>query len=300
MKKILITGGSGFIGSSVRKALCDPKFEILTVGRNEKEDFKIDLIDPRLKTIVEDFLPDTVCHFASGSNILRATEDAKRDFDDTVVATDCLITALKTLKSKSVKIVYLSSQAVYGLPKYLPVDEAHQTKPVTVYGEHKLRAENIIAQSNLNYLIFRVSSVFGPNQNHKKSGVIAKFIHNMQNNQPPIVFNSFDLVCDLIYISDLVNAVVKATLNDLIHSEVFNLGSGKAVTLKQVLDILYKYFPAAPEPRLEINPLYLSKEQKGMYLDIKKIQAQLQWTLKYNTEDGIKETLADIKLTEKV
>ena len=86
-RRILITGGSGFIGSEVKNCLNDSSFQILSIGRSKNEDIVIDLKNPELKSVVEDFLPDVVCHFASGTNIARANENKEKEFNDTVLST---------------------------------------------------------------------------------------------------------------------------------------------------------------------------------------------------------------------
>lgn len=290
-KKILITGGAGFIGSNVKNSLKNLNYEILSIGRNKLEDLKIDLKDPSLQNIIKDFLPDVVCHFASGSNIRRASEDVETEFNDTVCATENLLKVLSSLNLEEIKILYLSSQAVYGLPLYLPVDEVHPTKPLTAYGNNKLKVETLITRSKLNYLIFRISTVYGKEQDYNKSGVVASFIEKMKNNEPPIVFNSLDVVTDLIYVNDVTGAIIKAIKDDSLRNEIFNLGSGKAISLKDLLKILYKYFPRAPQAKLQTNTIYPTKKQKGLYLDIRKIQARLNWAAKYNIEEGLKEML---------
>jgi len=300
-KRILITGGSGFIGSHLKFFLDD--FEILTIGRSKNEDCQIDLSNPELENIIKDFSPEVVCHFASGSNILRAEENKEKEYKDTVLSTKHLITVLEKLKT--VTLIYLSSQAVYGLPENLPVPETHSKKPISVYGKNKLEAEKIITQSNLNYLIFRISSIYGSGQDYKKSGVVSKFINWMKNNEPPVVFNSFDLFSDFIYIDD-VSRAIGALIQKNIKNEIFNLGSGKATTLQEVLDVLYKYFPGAPKPRLETNSLYPVKaihelpQHKGLYLDIGKIKSKLNWDCKYNINSGLREMLGTVNLTQKV
>ena len=293
-RKILITGGSGFIGKNLRQELSELDYETFTIGRNEEEDLKIDLgrdgATLSLQNGIKNFSPDLVCHFASGSNIQRAEEEKEKEFKNTVIATENLLECLKKVVPKS-KIIYLSSQAVYGLPSYLPVDELHLTKPVNIYGENKLKVEKLIIQSGLDYLIFRVSSVFGLNQDYKKSGVIAKFINKMKNNESPIVFNSMDIVSDFIYIKDLVSVISKAMLNDAINKEIFNLGSGKPVSMKELLYSLYKYFPDVPPPKIEKNPLYINQEYKGFYLNINKIRNKLKWACQYSLQDGLKDML---------
>ena len=294
-RKILITGGSGFIGSHLKKYLDD--FEIITVGRSKNEDYKIDLSDSKLEDIVKDLSPDIVCHFASGSNILRAEENKEQEYKDTVLSTKTLIQALS--KFKNITVIYLSSQAIYGLPENLPVVETQPAKPISVYGKNKSEAEKIIIQSGLNYLIFRISSIYGLGQDYKKSGVIAKFINWMKNNEPPVVYNNFNSFSDFIYIDDVINAIV-LSIQKNIQNKIFNLGSGKAITLKEILDILYKYFPGTPKPRLETNLLYPHKKYNGLYLNTDKIKSRLNWDCKYNIEDGLREMLSVLNLTQRV
>ncbi|OGI18894.1 MAG: hypothetical protein A3B68_06630 [Candidatus Melainabacteria bacterium RIFCSPHIGHO2_02_FULL_34_12] len=300
-KKALITGGAGFIGSHVKDELKKLNFEILSVGRNKKEDVQADFKAPEFKNIILDFMPDVVCHFGSGSNIARAEENKEKEFEDTVLSTQVLIKYLLELKKKPEKIIYLSTQAVYGCSDILSVGESHEVKPVTAYGENKLKAENIIINSNLNYIIFRISSVYGATQDYLKSGVIAKFVNRMKNNQSPIVFNSIDNFSDFIYIDDVVNGIMKGiTSGDEVKNEIFNLASGKPTTLREVLDILYGYFPSVLQPELQINTLYPGKNSKGIYLDIKKIKSKLQWDCKYNIEDGLASMLKTMSLLENV
>ena len=300
-RKILITGGSGFIGSQLKKSLQNYDFEITTIGRSKNEDYQIDLSDSKLKDLIKDFSPDIVCHLASGSNILRAEEDKEKEYKDTVLSVRNLINSLCELRNAFV--IYLSSQAVYGIPEKLPVTEAHPTKPVSVYGENKLEVENEIIQSGLSYLIFRISSIYGPGQDYKKSGVIAKFINKMKSNEPPVVFNGLEMFSDFIYVRDVIDVITLAIqkIEDKnIKNQIFNLGLGKAVSLKEVLDILYRFFPVAPKPKLETNFHYPYGEYKGLYLDTNKIKSKLNWNCKYSIEEGLKDMLKAGNLISKI
>lgn len=299
--KILITGGAGFIGSNLKEQLRGSDSEILTIGRTNSEDIQLYLSSPKLKSIISEFKPNIVFHLASGSNITRADKDKQKEFNDTVISTNNLVQSLSALDINS-KLIYLSSQTVYGIPNYLPVDELHPVNPRTVYGENKLVVENIIKNSKLKYWIFRVSSVYGLGQDYKKSGVIAKFINCMRNNEPPIVYNSYDLYFDFIYVKDLIDVLCIATHKSFasdLQNEVFNLGSNTPTTLEMLLEILYGYFPRAPKAKLEKSNLYLEKEHKGLYLDINKIKLAFNWQPKYNIEAGLNEMLKEFKLLKK-
>lgn len=300
-EKILITGGAGFIGSNLKERLKKSDYEILTIGRSNNEDVRLYLSSPGLKSVISKFKPDLVFHLASGSNIVRAEKDKEKEFDDTVTSTNNLIESLSVL-SRDSKLVYLSSQTVYGVPNYLPVDELHPTNPLTIYGENKLIVENMIKKSKLKCLIFRVSSVYGLGQDYKKSGVVAKFINCMRNNESPVVYNSYDLCFDFVYIKDLIDVLCLATNKSFVsklQSDTFNLGSGIPATLKRLLEILYSYFPQAPRAKLEKSNLYLEKEHKGLYLDINKIRQAINWQPKYNIETGLDEMLKEFKLIRK-
>lgn len=292
--KVLITGGAGFIGNAVKLKLTNLGCEVLSIGRNKSEDIQVELNDDKVKEIIQAFNPDVVCHFASGSNIARADENRENEFNNVVLATDNIINALSKIKKNKLRIIYLSSQAVYGIPSYLPVDEKHKVCPNTFYGKVKLHVEQKIINSGINHLIFRVSSVFGKEQDYRKSGAIAKFVNKMQSNEPPVIFNSPDVISDFIYIEDLCSAVLQAVSKEDVTCEIFNIGSGVPVKLSQVLNILYNYFPNAPKPIIEVNSLYPSREQRGLYFDIHKAIDRLNWNTKYNIEDGIKGMLVDL------
>jgi len=132
VSKILITGGAGFIGLNLKRALPQLNFEIFTIGRNKNEDFIFDLKDSKLKDKIKEILPDIVIHLASGTNIAKADQNKEKEFKDTVQGTKNVMEILLDLKPKPRKVIYLSSQAVYGLPKSLPVSESTQPSPNTI------------------------------------------------------------------------------------------------------------------------------------------------------------------------
>ena len=295
-KKVLITGGSGFIGSKVKKELFSLGYDVVTIGRNKNEDHIIDLLDNSIKDLILEISPNIVCHLASGTNISRAEENKDKEYKDVVSASQSLISALSNLRIKPEKIIYLSSQAIYGEVETLPVSENYKLSPTTIYGKYKLEAEKLIANSSLNYLIFRVSSVYGPTQDYKKSGVIAKFINKLLNNESPIVFNSLDNFSDFIYIDDVVSAVTNGIKKSSHYkNEILNLGAGKPISLKEVIDILYALFPGAPNPGIEKNDIYSGKNSNGLYLDIERINKVLNWKPSYDIKHGLQEMVRELK-----
>lgn len=296
MKKVLVTGGRGFIGKRLLEVLsCDESIQVLTVGRNQSEDVSIDLSDSKLLEVLKDFKPNIVCHFASGSNIKRAEENKEKEYQSVVLNTKKILDALKELKAE--KFIYLSSQAVYGDPSSLPADEDCKLNPDSYYGKCKKEAEELIKESGINYSILRISSIYGPGQDFSKSGVVAKFINKLSNNEQPVIFNSFESFIDLIYIEDVVSAILKLIRSENCKKSTYNLASGKKHTLKDILYELYNYYPNAPKPRLEINDVYKNNKFNGLYLNTNKINNELNWSCKYNLKEGIKELFSkDVKV----
>lgn len=287
-KRVLITGSTGFIGSHVKSTLQSNEYKVLGIGRGVQEDFCLDLSSSDLTKIIKEISPSIVFHLASGSNIARANEEKEKEYQDTVTSTEKLLNSLKVL-SKKPKIIYLSSQAVYGVPECLPITEAHITSPKSIYGENKLKAEKLIIESSLDYLIFRVSSIYGPNQDYKKSGVISKFIHKMKNKNAPTVFNSLETLSDFLYVRDLSSALLKSISLQKNISGIYNLGSGQPTTMRELLDTLYKYFPNAPKAIIEPNNVYLNN---GLYLSTDKLKSDTSWSCKYNLDDGLSDMLS--------
>lgn len=295
-KKILITGSKGFIGLAFLRLLDKSKYEILAIGKNKEEDLNLKLDSSSLensflKEKVAEFFPDVVFHFASGSSIMTANKNKDEEYEYACLGTGSFVKMLTSLKVKPL-IVYLSSQAVYGTPKYLPVDEIHDTLPTTIYGKNKLESERILLKSGLKYLIFRVSSVYGPSQDPNKSGVVTKFISRILNNQSPVVFNDFELFGDFIYVDDVAEVLVKTLTGGFaLTNQIYNLGLGKPVTLRNILNILFKYFPDAPKPMLEVNNLYPAKKEESIYLNTMKLQKHLKWEARFNLEEGLRLTI---------
>jgi UDP-glucose 4-epimerase len=273
MKKILITGGAGYIGShAVLKGLISD-YKIVVVDNLEKCDmttlntikkitdkpfvfYKADLRDfGSIDKILRDEQPEFIIHFAGYKSVSEGELKPKEYFENNVGSVDNLIKAMEINQIEN--IIFSSTAAVYGNPKYVPVDELTDTKPINVYGQSKLKAEQLLIENckknpNFNSTIFRYFNVVG---NHE-SGLIGED-PSLCTNLLPVIFetvlgnkpqfelfgNSFDTQDgsqerDYIDINDLVDAHFAAIKKNLKGVNIINLSTAIPSSCKKVIDII--------------------------------------------------------------
>ena len=161
MRKVLVTGGAGYIGSHTILELLLAGHEVLAVDnltngheeaihrvkRLSNRQLKLEVGDVRdkqfLDRVFSDFAPDSVIHFAGLKAVGESVENPMAYYDVNVTGTSTLLQAMDQVGCR--QIIFSSSATVYGEPVYLPLDEAHPTNPLNPYGRTKLMAEQIIA-----------------------------------------------------------------------------------------------------------------------------------------------------------
>ncbi|MBW9222944.1 SDR family oxidoreductase [Methanothermococcus sp. SCGC AD-155-K20] len=292
--RLLITGGAGFIGSHAVDASLKNNYNItvldnLTMGnlenlKNKKVKFiKSDIRDKNLN--FKDI--DAVIHLGAQINVRTSLERPIYDGDVNILGT---LNILESMRKYDVeKIVFASSAAVYGNPKYLPVDEDHPKEPMSPYGMSKYCGERYIKLYNemygINYTILRYSNVYGERQDPKgEAGVISIFIDSMLNNKAPAIYGDGNQTRDFVYVGD----VAKGTLMALRwKNEIVNIGTGMETTINELYDIIantiyFKEKPRYSTPREgEINRMVMSIDRA----------MKLQWSPNITLREGIKRTV---------
>ena len=295
-KKILIVGGTGQIGSFLAEELIEKGAEIYILGRNIKKEYfqgtkiydfgnfiKFDLINDdfeNLRNKIGDI--DYLVH--SFSDISHESNDLFHD------AYNSINVNLKTLPSllmgfKSIKgICFLSSIAVYGKTPSEPIDENYLPNPISFYGCGKLGAEKFL-QNYCNYsdiplTILRISQVFGPR--NCSNQVIPTFIKKSLKNEP---INVIENICkDFIYVTDVVDAIIASILKN--KNEVFNIGTGNNIRIKEIAEIILKLTRSKKE-------IHLNKKEKEFdsIIKINKAQRELGFSPKMSIEKGLNEEI---------
>jgi len=196
------------------------------------------------------------------------------------------ISLLKMNKSKKPRIIFLSSAGCTYSDTNLPFNEQSAAEGTNAYGKLKIRIEELLNSSGLDFVIIRLSNVYGSDQPRGRGqGVLAEWIGAIKESAPIKVFGSLTQFRDYIHILDVcraINIILKSSLN----KEIFNIGSGEATSLKDILEIFQETGVTIPET--QIFPAR-GFDRHGYYLDIGKITTSTHWSPSTPTRVGISE-----------
>lgn len=277
-EKLLITGAAGFIGSSLSKYLDKRKYKLygvddLSTGtksnlKNEVKFIKVDLSKKEnLKLLPKKI--DYIIHLAGQSSGEKSFYDPENDYKRNFLTTYNLLNFYKESKIK--KFIFSSSMSVYGNLKNARAKESDQCKPLSNYGKHKLLAEEIIKmQTNINYVIFRFFNVYGPGQNLKdlKQGMVSIYMAHMLKDKKILVKGSLKRIRDFIFIDDVNYVLNKSIKSKKFNNQIFNLGTGKSTTVKNLISNLIKFEKNIPLKVTKSTP----NDQNAIIADIRKLK----------------------------
>jgi UDP-glucose 4-epimerase len=302
-KKILITGGAGFIGSHTADALINLGANVVIVDNLSTG--KIDNINPRAKfyelniadskfeEVLEKERPEIIYHFSFFVLVPKSIDNPLLDVDN-LVGSIRLLKKIKELNCVE-KIVFASSGFTYGNTKNLPVKETEPQVPVSPYAIAKINIENYIKFYNKVFhipsVILRYSAVYGPKQ---ITGAMADYIQKIASGDQADIWGDGNKTRDYVFITDLINANLLAlNVPDDHANPVFNVGTGIETTLNE----LYKKI--AHLLKKEAMPIYhpdREGEQLRYCLDNNKICTELNWSPKISLDNGLAEILKFKKL----
>jgi len=301
--KLLVTGGTGFIGSHLVDRLLAEGFEVwvlddFSAGRMENvschmgvRGFHLVRGDVRdfglVKKLVADV--DAVFHEAALVDVASSIENPVLFNEVNVVGTLNLLRAC--LGSDVKRFVFASSAAVYGDSKPARKRESMLPEPVSPYGVSKLAAENYVQVFNelygLETVCLRCFNVYGPRQGFGSSysGVITAFLSRLLNGEPPIVHGDGKQTRDFVHVDDVVSANLLALEKENGVGGVFNIASGTAVSVCELAKILQRITNAE-----RLKPIFAEPRAgdiKHCSGDISKAQELLGFHPKIGLEDGL-------------
>jgi UDP-glucose 4-epimerase len=299
--RILVTGGAGFIGSHVVDGFLGAGHQVavvddLSTGKRDNVPagvklYEVDIRDPGLERVFEDFKPEIVDHHAAQANVPASVADPVFDASVNVLGG---LNLVKLAAAHNVrKFIYISSGgAMYGEPDpgMLPVRETAPARPLSPYGASKSALEAWLGVFNrtfgLDYSVLRYANIYGPRQGIREEGaVVAVFATRMAHDQPVHIDGTGQQTRDFVYVGDCVTANVAALERGSGCS--VNIGTGRETSIRGIFDMLaevcgYTRQPTYGSPR--------KGDVMRIVLDPTQAREQLGWQARTALHDGLAET----------
>lgn len=292
--KLAVTGGAGFIGSYLVKEIVNQNhtpviIDSLYRGRLENlaplKDYEFQKIDIRdfekLRTALKNI--DGIFHEAALTDVQESFTKKEEYVDVNVRGTENIF---KIAKEFGLKVVYASSSSVYGNPKQIPIIENSERKPINPYGNTKLEDE-FLAEKYVNEGVsiigLRYFNVYGRGQTGSYAGVITKFINQLNEKKPPIIFGDGTQIRDFVFVEDVARANISA-MNSKVKIGFFNVGTGVTTSIQQLAHIMIDL------SGLELKPKYekpLEGDVQNSQADINHTSKTLNWKHKIELKDGL-------------
>lgn len=318
-KKILVTGGAGFIGSHVVDLMLANGNIVAVLDNMETGEFhnlpknfqetlifkELSVTSKEAKSFIEEFQPHSVIHLAAQMNVRRSVEDPLFDAEQNILG---IINVLEALKTTKVAHFIFSSTggAIYGEQDSFPADESHAINPECPYGLSKRCAEMYIQyyspnlvknNSNFKATALRFGNVYGPRQNPKgEAGVVAIFSKRSITGENLLINGDGGQTRDFIFVADIVSAI-ELVVNDNSTKErgvfeVFNLGTGKETSINEVASELLKSCKEcnlSDIPEIVYGPEALGEQRRSL-LDASSFSQTYDWNPKVDISKGIELT----------
>lgn len=300
MKKVLILGGTGFLGMNLCTQLYNNGINIKVYSRGNGYSEYVKSIYPEIECVCGEFYlendfeqlvddVDIVFHLISStrpSNMMMIKE-----FNDNVIPTVKLLDAC-VIKKK--KIIYFSSGGtVYGNPRYMPIDEYHRTDPISAYGIQKLTIEKIIEYYGrtygLDYRILRISNPYGQFQStNSNQGIIAVFLSRVLSDKCIEVWGDGSNIRDYIYVDDLIDACM-IIMNYDGKERIFNISSGVGYSIMELIDIIKRNVSKTIDLKILESRM---QDVSANILSNKIAKNELGWCPKWTLEKGVKDMIS--------
>ena len=251
-KKILVTGGAGFIGSHIVDRL-SPENKVIVLDNLftgsltnlEKSKDRITFIngDIRDKKLVNDIVAEVeyIFHLAAHVGNIRSLKDPYFDMEVNIQG---ILNLLEACRNSNIKrLVYSSSGAIFGEAQYLPIDEEHPLNPESPYAVSKLAAEKYCFAFhkvyNLPTATVRYFNAYGPRQDTSEyANAVSIFLSRTREGKPLTIFSDGEQTRDFIFIDDIVNANILAATHPAAAGEVFNISTGVVHSINQLVKII--------------------------------------------------------------
>jgi UDP-glucose 4-epimerase len=310
-RRVMITGGLGFIGSNLARALVDLGADVLLVdslipdyGGNL---FNIDGVAHRLTVNVADIRQQTTMNYlVQGRDVIFNLAgqvshiDSMRDpYTDLEINCRSQLTVLEACRNHNagVKVVFAGTRQVYGKPDSLPVSETQLVRPTDVNGINKAAGEYYHLVYNNVFGVracsLRLTNVYGPRQliKHDRQGFVAWFIRLAIEDRTIQIYGDGSQLRDFVYVDDAAEAFLRAGATDQVNGEVFNVGGDRPISHRQLTSLLVDIAGTGRVEYVEWPAEKKAIDIGSFYTDSSKFTAATGWTPAVTLADGLRRTV---------
>lgn len=272
--RIVVTGGSGFVGTPTVKALREKGYDVFNYDLKEGCDVR-----DYSQLVSKINFGDKILHLAAIARFAEADEDPKTAFETNVEGTRNVAKVARQLGCE--RLVYSSTGSVYmPIKTEPPMKESDKTIGNSVYGCSKNIGEIYVKESGVPYVILRYAHLYG--EGKLKHGAIGGFIDRMERGLAPVLYGGKQSN-DFTYIKDVVDANIKALETPNVN-DIYNIGTGEELTVEDVFKIMSEFFDYHPDyERVEMRTV----DPERFLFDISKAKSKLGFTARYDFQKGM-------------
>jgi UDP-glucose 4-epimerase len=310
-RRVMITGGLGFIGSNLARALVDLGADVLLVdslipdyGGNLfnvagiEARVRVNIADIRQQSTMDWLVRDreVIFNLAGQVSHIDSIRDPQTDLDINCRAQLTLLEACRR-HNPGVKVVYAGTRQVYGKAASLPVNEEHLVRPTDINGVNKAAGEyyHLVYNNvfNVRACSLRLTNVYGPRQlvKHNRQGFIGWFIRLAVENREIQVYGDGSQVRDLVYVDDAVDAFLRAGASDAVNGDVFNVGGAEPISHRALVEMLIEIANAGS---MRLVPWPQDKKAidiGSFYSDSSRFRTTTGWTPQIALRDGLRRSV---------
>ncbi len=310
-RRVLVTGGLGFIGSNLARALATLDADVLLVdslipdyGGNLfnlagfESRLRVNVADVRQQSTMDYLVRDreVIFNLAGQVSHIDSMRDPATDLDINCRAQLTLLEACRRHNPET-KVVYAGTRQVYGKPATLPVDETHLVRPTDINGINKAAGEyyHLVYDNvfGVRACSLRLTNVYGPRQliRHNRQGFIGWFIRLAVEGKEIQIYGDGSQLRDFVFVDDVVDAFLRAGATDAVNGDVFNVGGMEPISHRDLVELLIGTAGSGSVRYVEWPAEKKAIDIGSFYSDSTKFHNAAGWRPEVNLRDGLRRTI---------
>ncbi len=311
-RRVMITGGLGFIGSNLARQLVDLGADVLLIDslipeyggnlfniRGLEDRVRVNIADVRQESSMQYLVQgcEVIFNLAGQVSHIDSMREPFTDLDINCRAQLSMLEACRR-RNPAAKVVFAGTRQVYGRPDRLPVDETHLVRPADINGINKAAGEYYHLLYNNVFGVracsLRLTNVYGPRQliRHQRQGFIGWFIRLAIEDREIEVYGDGSQLRDFVYVDDAADAFLRAGASDACNGEVFNVGGAEPISHRDLVRLLLEVAGSGRVTFVEWPPDKKRIDIGSFYSDSSRLRRTVDWSPRTSLRDGLTRTIA--------